>query len=111
MDLIEDCLEVLEELALVEGRLADHEVDVAALVDPVLELTGLDLADGLSYPGCDGARLWVRHQAARPENAAELPDHTHEIRCGHDGVEVHKVLVLDAVGEVLRPDDVCAGLL
>ena len=42
------------------------------LVDAELDLARLDLLDGLRHVHRDGARLRVRHQAARTEHPAEL---------------------------------------
>jgi hypothetical protein len=86
-------------------------VDVGALVDAVLELSGFDLFHGLADFGGDGSGFGVRHQASRSEDPTELADHPHHVGSGDDGVEVEEVLVLDAVGEVLSAHDVGAGLL
>ncbi len=54
--------------------------------------------------------LRVGHLARRAENAAEAPNHRHQIGGGDGDVEVVEAL-LDALGEILGPDDVGAGLL
>src|SRR5690606_12028742 len=54
---------VLHELARLEGRLADDEVQIPVPVDPELDLAALDVADGLADVHRDGAGLRVRHEA------------------------------------------------
>src|SRR4051812_45516725 len=46
-DLVHDREIVLEELGLAEGLLPDDEVDVPGAVGPVLDLSALDVGDGL----------------------------------------------------------------
>src|SRR5439155_15810017 len=101
---------VLDQLPLVEAALADRDVDVRTAVGPVLELAGLRLADGLGDVHRHRARLRVRHQSARAEDAAELADVPHLVGRGDRDVEVGEAF-LDAFGEVGGTDDVGAGLL
>src|SRR3954447_21589224 len=76
-DLVEHGCVVLEQCPLVEALLADREVDVRAAIGAVLELARLRVADGLPDVERDGARLRIRHQAARAEDAAEPADVAH----------------------------------
>ncbi len=63
-----------------EARLAERDVDDAALVDLELDAAGLDLFDRPLEIEGDRARLGVRHQASAAEDAAELADHAHDVR-------------------------------
>src|SRR3954454_17005983 len=108
-DLVQERRVVLDQLPLVEALLADREMDVRAAVGAVLELARLRVADRLRHVEGDGARLRVRHQAARAEHAAEAADVAHLIRRRDRDVEVGEAL-LDALREVGRADDARAGL-
>ena len=109
-DLVDERGVVLDERALVEALLADRDVDVGAAVGAVLELAGLRVRDGLGDVERDRAGLRVRHQAARPEHAAELADVAHLVGRRDRDVEVEEA-ALDLRGEVGRADDVGPGLL
>src|SRR3954469_18078431 len=109
-DLVEQRGVVLYERAVVEAPLADRHVDVRAAVGPVLELACLGLAHGLRHVEGDGARLRVRHQAARAEDPAEPADVPHLVGGRDRDVEVGEAL-LDALREVGRAHDVGARLL
>src|SRR4051794_19683644 len=85
-------------------------MDVGAPVGAVLELARLRVADCLPHVHRDGAGLRVRHQAARTEDPAELPDIPHLVGRGDRDVEVGESL-LDSLGEIGGADDVCTGLL
>ena len=85
-------------------------MDVRAAVGAVLELAGLRLADGLADVHRHRAGLRVRHQPARPEDAAEPADVAHLVRRRDRDVEVGEAF-LDALREVGRADDVGSGLL
>src|SRR6478752_6228424 len=87
-DLLEGSGVVLDELGLVEGRLADDEVEVRVLVDAELDLAALDVGDGLGDVHRHGAGLRVRHEATRTEDLAETTDLAHHVRRRHDRVEV-----------------------
>src|SRR4051794_31191598 len=109
-DLVEQRGVVLEQLALLEALLADRDVDVRAAVGAVLELARLRLANRLPDVHRDGARLGVRHLAARAEDAPELADDAHLVGRRDGDVEVVEAL-LDLRREIRRADDVRAGLL
>src|SRR5439155_10887875 len=108
--LLDERAVVLQQRALVERLLADRDMDVRPAVRPVLDLAGLRLADRLADLERDGARLRVRHQAARAEDAPEPADGAHHVRRRDRDVEVGEAL-LDALGEVRRTDDIRSGLL
>ena len=82
----------------------------ARTVGAVLDLAALGVGDGLADVEGDGARLGVRHETARTEDAAELADGAHHVGRGDGDVEVEDAL-LDLLGEVVGADDVGAGLL
>src|SRR3954447_18933294 len=109
-DLVDDRRVVLEQRLVVEALLADREVNVRAAVGAVLEAPGLRLLDDAADVHRHRARLRVRHQATRAEDAPEPTDDAHHVgrRDGH--VEVGEAL-LDPLGEVVGADDVRAGLL
>src|SRR3954451_10423185 len=109
-DLVEERRVVLDQLPLVEALLADRDVDVRAAVGAVLELARLRLANRLADVHRDGARLGVRHLAARAEDAPELADDAHLVGRRDGDVEVVEAL-LDLRREIRRADDVRAGLL
>ena len=109
-DLVDDGRIVLNQLALGEAPLADREVHVRAAVGAVFELAGLRVAHGLADVEGDGARLRVRHQAARPQDAPEPPDVPHLVGCRDRDVEVGEAL-LDPLREVGGADDVRPRLL
>src|SRR5581483_12250400 len=89
---------------------ADRDVDVRAAVGAVLELAGLRVADRLRDVEGDRARLRVRHQAARAEDAAEAADVPHLVGRRDRDVELGEAL-LDPLREVGGADDVGACLL
>src|SRR4051812_18879658 len=101
---------VLEQIALLERRLADGDVHDRVAVRPVLDLARLRLLDGGTDVHGHRADLGVRHLALRAEDAAEAADHRHHVRRRHGNVEVGEAL-LDALGEVLGAHDVSPGLL
>ena len=82
-------------------------MDVSGLVDAELDLAGLDLADRLGDVEGHGAGLRIRHQPARSEHAAELPELAHDVGRGDDDVEVEPA-VLELL-DVLDADEVGAG--
>ena len=63
-------VEVLNQLLGAERNLADGAVDDVGLVETILDLTGLDLADGLSNIGSYGAGLG---EGMRPLGPRTLP--------------------------------------
>src|SRR5690606_27240598 len=91
---------VLQQLLLVEGDLADDEVEVAVAVDAELDLAALDVGDRLGHVHGDRAGLRVGHEAARTEDAAQATDLAHHVGGGHDRVEVEEAL-LDPLDQVV----------
>src|ERR1700720_2564331 len=91
-----------------ESRLADGAVNDAGLVDAVGHLPGL----GVLHRGRDIRRhradLRIRHQAARPQDLAELADHAHGVGAGDHAIEVD-LAGLHLGRQILQPDDVRAG--
>src|SRR5215217_4910859 len=110
-ELLDDRLVVLEQLALLEGRLAERHVDDRGAVGAVLDLARLGLLDGLADVHRDRADLRVRHLALRAEDPAEPADDRHHVRRRDRDVEVGEAVVLDPFGEVLGADEVGPGLL
>src|SRR4029077_8574362 len=85
-------------------------MDVGATVGAVFELARLGVADCLPHVHRDGAGLRVRHQAARAEDPAELPDVPPWAGRGHRAQEAVEPLPAP-LGEIGGADDVCARLL
>ena len=54
-------VEVIDDLAFLEGAASDGDVEVAIAVDTVGDLTTFDLADSGSEVHGDGSGLWVWH--------------------------------------------------
>src|SRR5918997_5853074 len=71
---------VLDQAVEVERLLADHAVDDAVAVHPVLDLAPLDVPDGLAHLHRDRAALRVRHETAGPQDLAEGTDDPHLVR-------------------------------
>src|SRR5690606_4635230 len=107
-DLVDRGAVVLHELGLVEGGLADDEVEVAVLVDAALDLAALAVGHGLGGVHRHGAGLWVRHQATGAGQLAEAADLAHEVRGGDDRVEVGPAAA-DALDQVVGADVVGTG--
>src|SRR5215207_6856593 len=110
-ELLDDRLVVLEQLALLEGRLAERHVHDRGAVRAVLDLARLGLLDGLADVHRDRADLRVGHLALGAEDAAEATHDGHHVRRRDRDVEVREALVLDALGEVVGADEVRARLL
>src|SRR5690606_11046586 len=106
-DLVQRGAVVLHQLGVVEGRLADDEVQVRVLVDAELDLAALDVVDSLGDVRGHGAGLGVRHETTGTEHAAEAADLAHEVRGGDDGVEVQAAL-RHLVDQFVGADDVGA---
>merc|ERR1711969_7559 len=87
-DLLEGDLDVLVELVGRERGLADDEVHVGVLVDAELDLSALDLLDGLGRVRRHRAGLGVRHEAAGSEDLSETTDLAHQLRGGDGRVEI-----------------------
>src|SRR6476661_463568 len=114
--LFQCCCVVLGKLDGVEGNLADDEVQVGVLVDAEVDLSTLDVVDGLGDVGGHGARLRVRHQVTRTQDLTEAANLAHEVRGGNGGVEVGPAggdLFDQVVGtnEVGAGCDCCLGLV
>src|ERR1700730_12746176 len=110
LELVDDGPEVLEELAAGEARLADRDLDVAALaVVAVLDPTALELAHRPAALGRDRPRLGVWHEAARTEHPAEPSDLGHEVGGGDRHIEVQEA-ALDPLDEVVGTDHIGSRL-
>src|ERR1700733_12571581 len=107
--LVHHCRVVLEQHALVEVTLADHEGDDRRAVGPVLDLARLGLTDCLGYVHRDRAALRVGHLPRRAENPTEPPHDWHHARGRDRYIEVIDP-VLDLLRQVLAADPVGAGL-
>src|SRR5450759_4590377 len=66
--------QVVDQLLILEARLAERDVDDPTLVHLALDTAGLDFLDGSLEIEGDGSRLGVRHEALAPENASQLAD-------------------------------------
>src|SRR5215212_1716706 len=108
-DRVEQRLRVLAQAVVLERDLADADVDDARLIDAVLDLAGLRLADGRRHVEGDGAGLRVGHQAAGAEHLTELTDEAHHVGRRDDGVEVEPA-ALDAGDYVFTADHIGPGL-
>src|SRR5207247_3830812 len=83
--------------------LPDDRVDHACLVGTELDPAALGVTHRLGHIECDRARLGVRHEPARAEDATETADLAHEVG-GRDGhIEVEPP-ALDPLRELLRAD-------
>ena len=102
---------VLDQLVRAEADLADGAVDDVGLVEPVLDLAGLGLLDGLGDVRGDGAGLGGGHEALGAEQLAEAADDAHHVGRGDDRVELEPVLGLDLLDEVLTAGVIGAGRL
>jgi hypothetical protein len=109
-DLVDDRRVVLQQQALVEVLLSDHQVHDRGAVGAVLHLAGLGLIHRFGDIDGDRADLGVGHLARRAEDPAQAADDRHHVRRGDGDVEVVEAL-LDLLGQVLAADDVGSGLL
>src|SRR5260221_11797970 len=100
--------EVLDQSLLADGRLPDHGVDDAGLVDAELDATALRVLHGLGHVHRYRAGLRVRHETARTEHAAETADLSHHVGRRDGDVEVEPA-ALDLLREILRADRVGPG--
>jgi hypothetical protein len=103
-------LGVLQQLIGGKGRLAERGVDDAALLDPELDLSGLDLGHRLGDVEGHGTGLRVGHEATRTQNPAQLAGHLHHVRSRNHGVEVDPT-AFDPLRQVLGAHVVGAGFL
>src|ERR1019366_4583938 len=102
-------LRVVGERLLVEAHLADSRVHDARLLDAVLDLAALRVANGVADVERDGADLRVRHQAAGPEDATELADGAHHVGRRDDAIEVEEAFS-DLGDQVVAACEIGAGL-
>src|SRR6201996_4219774 len=107
-DLVNRGRVVLKQGLLVERGLADDEVKVPVPVDAELDLAALDVGHGLGHVRRHGAGLRVRHETARTEHPAEAADLAHQVRGGHNRVEVEEP-ALDLLDQVVRAHVVGPG--
>ena len=81
------------------------------LVHAVLNLTGLNVGDGLGHVHGHGAGLGVGHQALGAEHTTDAADQTHHVGGGDADVEVEPVLALDLGDQLLSADVIRTRLL
>src|SRR5690606_7996699 len=105
-DLVKGSTDVLIELLCREGCLADDEVHVRVLVDAELDLSALDLLNGLRRVRSHGASLRVRHQATGAEDLTQSTDLAHELRGRDCGVEIGPA-ASDLLDELGAADLIC----
>src|ERR1017187_9083670 len=82
----------------------------ARLVGAVLHLAGLCVLHRVRDVGRYRAHFRVRHQAAWPQDLAQLADDAHGVGTGDDHVEIH-LAGLDLLGQVFHANDVGTGSL
>ena len=86
-DRVDQRVDVFEQRLLFEVRLADQRVHDRGLVETILDLTGLDVADRVADVRRDRAGLRIGHLLR--EDAAEfLTDRRHHVRRSDRNVEV-----------------------
>src|SRR3954447_5079605 len=107
-DRIRKSADVLDELPVIEGCLADAGVHDARLLDAELDRAALGGSDRPGDIHGHRADLRVRHQAARAQNLAETADERHHVRGGDAAVEID-VAALDPLNQILRADHVVPG--
>src|SRR3972149_7438156 len=78
------------------------------LVDPELDLAGLDLANRFRDVDRHRTRLGVGHETAGTKYLTQLADRAHHIGGGHDGFEIHPA-ALDLLDEFFAAHRVRAG--
>ncbi len=81
------------------------------LVNPVLNLTRLDLLDGLRHIEGHGAYFWIGHETLRPEDSTQATYLPHDVRSGDGYVKIDPAFILNFGDQVLGADKVCPGLL
>ena len=81
----------------------------AGLLDPKLDLSGLDLLYRRADVEGHRAGLGVGHQPTRPEDPAETANHLHHVRGRDHGVEIQETAA-DLLGQIIGADDVGSGL-
>ncbi len=113
LDMINECLDVLDKFFFVEVHLADNGVDDARCVVAEFDLTGLVFFDRAGNFGRDSAGTWRRHQPAGAEHFAERTDQTHHVGCGDTDIELGPAF-FDLLAQVISTDFVgtsSAGLV
>ena len=88
IDLFHESLQVRRQTGGFERSTADRGVNDTGLIGTELNLTRLGVLHGLGDVRGHGTDLRVRHQAARPEDLAQLTHNAHRIRRGDHDVEV-----------------------
>src|SRR2546421_4663057 len=101
--------EIVLQLRLAVGGLADVGVDDAGLVDPVFDAATLDVLDRAANIEGDAAGARVRHQATRPKNLAEAADLTHHVG-GRERDVAGEPAFLDPLDQVIGANVVGTGL-
>src|SRR6266849_501251 len=101
---------VLREFRGVKLNLADGAIDNARLVYAEFDFARFGLLDRFSDVERDRPGLWVRHQAARPENFAELTGGLHHVRRGDHRIVIRPA-AHDLLHHVVAADEVCARVL
>ena len=81
------------------------------LVYAILNLTGLDIGDGLSHVHGNGAALGVGHEALRTKNASDAANYAHHVGGSYANVEAKPVFGLDLLYEILITYEIGAGFL
>ena len=90
-DRVHQSVEVLNQLLLAEGSLADGAVDDVGLIKSVLDLTCLSILNGLGNVGSYGTCLGVGHQTLGTEDLTQTTDDAHHIGSRDYNVELKPV--------------------
>mmetsp|Transcript_24106 Transcript_24106/g.70997 ORF Transcript_24106/g.70997 Transcript_24106/m.70997 type:complete len:316 (+) Transcript_24106:269-1216(+) len=102
------CLEVGQQVRILEGALPEGYVHDALLVAAELELARLEVRHGGGHVGRHSARLGGRHEPLGPEHAPELGDLGHGGGRGDKHVKVQDPRV-DGLHQVVHAHDVRAS--
>ncbi len=86
-------------------------MDNICFVQPILNLTGFDILNGLGYIHGNGTCLGIGHQALRSQDFTEASHYAHHIRCRNDNVEIQPAVVLNLRDQLLAADIVRARRL
>src|SRR5690348_441325 len=101
-------VQVLPERIDLEIDLADRAVHDPGLVVAVTHLACLGVLDRGNHVGAHGTDLRVRHEAARPQQLAELADYAHCVRRRDHHAEID-VAALHLGGQVIHANHIGAG--